>query len=254
MEPSPWAWEPAWVEAGVVAALGAGALVAQHRGRAPARRRLAAGGATLLALATVTTPLETLATTYLLSAHVLQNAVLSEWAPALAVAAIGPAVAARLARRGPLRTLVHPLVALPVWLATLGVWHVPALYEAALARPGSLLMLEHASYAAAGTLLFWPAFQREPRALSPGAKAGYLTAAFLLASPLGLLLTFLPSPLYRFYEEAPRAFELSPLGDQQLAGVVMAASEAVLFFGLFALFFLRFLAEEDRVRAQDPTR
>lgn len=254
MEPSPWAWEPAWVEAGLVAALGATAAVTQHRGRAPARRRLVAGGATLLALAIFVTPVETLATTYLLSAHSLQNAVLAEWVPALAVAAIGPGAAAALTRHGPLRVLVHPFVALPLWLATVGVWHLPALYEAALAHQQSLLVVEHGSYALAGTLLFWPVFQSAPRALPAGARAGYLAAGFLLVSPLGLLFMFLPRPLYDFYERAPRAFDLSPLGDQQVAGVLMAVSEAVLFFGLFALFFLRFLAEEDRSRAQTPTR
>lgn len=254
MEPSPWAWEPAWLEAGLVAALGAAAAIVQHRRHSPLPRRLAAGGASLLGLAIFTTPVETLATTYLLSAHVLQSVVLAEWAPALAVLALGPAAAAALTRRGPLRALVHPLVALPLWLATIAAWHVPALYEAALRRQGSLLVLEHASYAAAGILLFWPVFQASPRALGPGAKAGYLAAAFLLASPLGLLLTFLPQPLYGFYEQAPRAFGLSALADQQLAGVLMAASETVLFFGLVALFFLRFLAEEDSLRAQAPTR
>lgn len=254
MEPSPWAWEPAWLEVGLVATLGAAAAIVQHRRRAPVLRRLAGGGAALLALAIFTTPVETLATTYLLSAHVLQNVVLAEWAPALAVLALGPPAAAALARRAPLRALVHPLVALPLWLATIAVWHVPALYEAALRRQGSLLVLEHASYAAAGVLLFWPVFQAAPRALGPGARAGYLAAAFLLASPLGLLLTFLPRPLYGFYEQAPRVFGLSPLADQQVAGVLMAASEAVLFFGLVAFFFLRFLAEEDRVRAPAPTR
>jgi cytochrome c oxidase assembly factor CtaG len=88
-------------------------------------------------------------------------------------------------------------------------------------------------------------FQDRPRRLSPGAKSAYVFAAFVFASPLGLLLALLPSPLYDFYVDAPRLWGLDALGDQQIAGIVMALSEATVFFGVFAWFFVRFLAEEE---------
>ena len=72
----------------------------------------------------------------------------------------------------------------------------------------------------------------------------------MLASPLGLLLALVPSPLYDFYEEAPRIWGLTPLGDQQIAGIAMAVSEAIVFFTAFAVFFARFLAAEDAGRTQ----
>jgi putative membrane protein len=61
-----------------------------------------------------------------------------------------------------------------------------------------------------------------------------------------LLLALLPGAIYGFYESAPRLWGLDPLTDQQIAGVIMAGSEAVVFFGIFAVFVLRFLAEEER--------
>ncbi|MGH3091302.1 MAG: cytochrome c oxidase assembly protein, partial [Gaiellaceae bacterium] len=108
-----------------------------------------------------------------------------------------------------------------------------------------LLHLEHATYFSAGVLLWWPIFHEQPWHLSSGAKSAYLFLAFVLASPLGLLLALLPSPIYDFYVEAPRIWGVSPLQDQQIAGVAMAVSEAVVFFGVFAWFFVRFMAEEE---------
>jgi cytochrome c oxidase assembly factor CtaG len=227
------------------------AAYALSPGRRPASRwhPMAFAAAVLLLLAVVATPLETLATGYLLSAHLLQNVVLAEWAPALLVLGAGPALGASLARAVPVRLVTRPVVALPVWLATYAAWHVPAAYDAALRHQDSLLLAEHASYVLAGLALWWPVFQPEPWGLRPAVKAGYLFAAFLLASPIGLLLAFLPEPLYGFYEAAPRIWGLSPLRDQQVAGILMSGAEAAVFFALFAYFFVRFLEEEDRAQA-----
>jgi putative membrane protein len=242
--PSPGSWHAAWEE---VAAL---ALIAIAYGRAVRKyelsswRRRAFDGALLIALAAVVSPLATLALDYFLWAHLLQNVALAEWAPALAVAALSPALAAALVRPRVVRALVQPLVALPLWLAVYGVWHVPALYDAALDHR-LLLDLEHASYLVTGCLLWWPVFQDAPRRIRAGGKAAYLFSAFVLASPLGLVLALLPSPVYHFYERAPRLWGIEPLTDQQIGGVVMTVSEGILFFTLFAVFFVRFMAEEE---------
>lgn len=249
MEPSPWAWEPAWPEVAAVLVLAAAYAASQRRYPASTPRRIAFAGGVALLLGVFATPIETLATRYLLSAHLVQNVVLAEWAPALLVLGIPPATAAALARFRPVRFLTHPLVALPLWLVTYAVWHVPAAYDAALRHQGSLLLVEHASYVLAGLALWWPVFQAEPRALRPGAKAGYLFAAFLVASPIGLVLALVPDPLYGFYETAPRIWDLSAIRDQQLAGILMSGAEAIVFFALFAFFFFRFLEEEDKAEA-----
>jgi cytochrome c oxidase assembly factor CtaG len=219
--------------------------VAALRRHPASRRRLAAfAAAMLLVLAVMVSPLGTIALHYHLWAHLAQNVVLAEWAPALAVAGLPAGMAAVVSRRRVVAALTHPLVGLPVWLAAYAIWHIPALYDAALEHH-ALLLLEHATYFAAGCLLWWCVFQDRPRRLSSGARSAYVFAAFVFASPLGLLLALLPSPLYDFYVEAPRLWGLDPLADQQIAGIVMALSEAIVFFGVFAWFFVRFLAEEE---------
>ena len=181
------------------------------------------------------TPLHTIAVHYLLSIHFLQNVVTAEWAPGLVVFAVSPALGRELAR------FIHPLAALPLWLATYFVWHIPAVYDAALERPHSLLHLEHLTYFVAGLLMWWPVVHGR---FSDGTKALYLFAAFVLASPLGLLLALLPHPVYDFYKDAPGLWGLSDLTDQQIAGVTMAVEQAVVFFAVFAYFFARFLRTE----------
>lgn len=251
MAPSPWTWPAAWVELAAALALTAAYALAARRYR-PSRGRLACfAGALLLFLAVTITPLGTLAMHYLLWAHLVQNVALAEWIPLLLVASVPPGLAACLARFRPVRLLTRPLVALPLWLAGYMAWHVPAAYDAALEHH-ALLHLEHLTYVATGLLLWWPVLQSHPWSLSSGAKSAYLFAAFVFASPLGLLMALLPSPLYDFYVDAPRLNGLSPLADQQLAGIAMAVSEAIVFFTMFTVFFVRFMAEEEAGEAEQP--
>ena len=191
--------------------------------------------AILLLLAVTITPIETIALNYLLSVHLIQNVVLAEWAPLLAVLGIPPALAAAAPK-------VPPVPALVLWVVNYGVWHLPWLYDAALRHPHSLLHAEHALYFVTGVLLWWPVVHGS---LAPGLKAAYLFAAFLLASPIGLVMALVPEPIYEFYEAAPGLWGLSPILDQQIAGVSMAVAEAVVFFAAFAVFFARFFAEQD---------
>lgn len=232
---------------GVLLVIGllAGAYAVGVRGEVVSRRRLACFGAGLaLLLVAHVSPIGTLATERLLTAHLLQNVIMAEWAPALLVLGIPAGLAAHLGRLPGARALTHPAVALLLWAGAYGAWHVPAAYDAALERQATLLNLEHATYVLAGVLLWWPVFQSSPRALSSGAKAIYLLAAFMLASPLGLVLSLLPSPAYDFYVAAPDAWGLSDLADQQIAGVTMSVEESLLFFGVGAYYLARYLYEE----------
>jgi cytochrome c oxidase assembly factor CtaG len=86
--------------------------------------------------------------------------------------------------------------------------------------------------------------QDAPHGLHWGQRAAYVFGAFLLASPISLLLTLLPDPIYAFYEEAPRIWGISALTDQQIAGVIMSGSEAVVFFAAFAFCVFRFFEDE----------
>jgi cytochrome c oxidase assembly factor CtaG len=238
-------WDFAPHELLVVGAL-AGAYAIGVRGEVVPRWRLACfGGGLLLVLAAATTPLDSLATTSLLSAHLLQNVVFAEWAPALVVLGVPAGLAAQLSRWRAVRILTHPAVALPLWIATYAAWHLPASYDAALRHQSSLLHLEHATYFATGLLFWWPVLQDAPRRLSYGSRAVYMLAAFFLASPLGIVLSLLSSPAYGFYAAAPDMWGLSDLADQQIAGVTMSVEQAIVFFCVAAFVVLGQLRAEE---------
>ncbi len=253
MAPSPWTWPAAWVELTAAVVLTAAYALAARRHPPARRRHLCFAAAIVILLAVSVTPLSTLALHYVLWAHLVQNVALAEWIPLLLVASVPPELAGRAARVRVVRELTRPLVALPLWLGAYLAWHVPVAYDSALERP-ALLALEHLTYLVAGLLLWWPVLHSEPWRLSSGAKAAYLFAAFVFASPLGLLMALLPTPLYDFYVEAPRLRGLSPLADQQVAGIVMAVSESVVFFTMFTIYFVRFMAEEAERRRGSPGR
>ena len=82
----------------------------------------------------------------------------------------------------------------------------------------------------------------------------YLFAAFVLASPLGLMLALLPRAVYAIYRDAAPTWGISALADQQIAGVTMALEQAAVLFVVFAFFFVRFLGEEQRTGMLDELR
>lgn len=225
----------------------AGYLLAVRRVPTPPWRIACFLSAMTLILAVTITPLETLAVEYLLTIHLLQNVVLAEWAPLLVVLGLSPALASWATQLPGVRALTHPGVALPLWLVNYMVWHLPWLYDTALEHPHSLLHLEHALYFLTGVAMWWSVVQDEPHRVGPGARAGIVFAAFVLGSPIGLVIALVPDAIYDFYVDAPeRLWGLSALEDQQLAGVLMAVEQATVFFAVFAFWFFRFLAEEER--------
>jgi putative membrane protein len=142
-------------------------------------------------------------------------------------------------------------LALLVWLGTYFAWHAPWVYDFALRHPTTVLHVEHLTYLAAGALFWWPVAHGPE---GSGAKALYLFAAFVLASPLGLLLALLPRPAYSFYEHAPRLWGLSRLADQQLAGATMASEQAVVIFAFLLTHAVRFLREDAAEGVYAPLR
>jgi putative membrane protein len=182
-------------------------------------------------------PLDRLADEKLLSAHMGQHVLIGDLGPALLIAAVrGPllvfllpapvlAPIARNARvRAVLGALLQPRVAFSLWALNLAVWHVPYLYDAALAHQG-LHDFEHLCWTACGflvwTLLVDPGSHRR---LSVGGRVALAAALFAAGQILTDVLVFSLTPLYPAYQGA---YGLSALADQQLAGIVMMVETLV---------------------------
>ena len=165
--------------------------------------------------------------------HMTQHVLVGDLSPVLLVLAtrgplalflLPPAVLKPLART-PLRKLVRPRIAYALWAANLAVWHVPALYDAAL-RHERLHYFEHTSLAVAG-LLVWTLLLDDRHAVAR--RVALAAAMFASSQILSDVLMFTFHPLYPAYPS---------LRQQQLAGVVMMA-EQVLTLGTLAFVLLR---------------
>ena len=205
----------------------------------PATWRVAAFASGLfLIAASLNSPLETIASHYLLLMHLLQNALIADVAPLLVVLGLTPRMREKLGRRGPGRLRARWI--LPIWLGAWYLTHLAPFYDWAL-RTGWGLNIEHAILIAAGLLFWWPIVSGR---LTPPAGLGYLAVAFVGSSFLGLAYIFSSRPFYTFYEHAPRLWGLSPVRDQNLGGILMNGEQTLVFLLAIGWFVLRLLDEE----------
>jgi cytochrome c oxidase assembly factor CtaG len=192
-----------------------------------------------LIAASLNSPLETIASRYLLLMHLLQNALIADVAPLLVVLGLMPRMREAIARRTGLDRLRSRWI-LPIWLAAWYLTHLAPFYDWAL-RTGWGLNVEHAILIAVGLLFWWPIVSGR---LTPPAGLGYLAAAFLGSSFLGLAYIFSSRPFYSFYEHAPRLWGLSPVRDQNLGGILMNGEQTLVFLLAIGWFVMRLLDEE----------
>ncbi|WP_437563199.1 cytochrome c oxidase assembly protein [Sorangium sp. So ce542] len=205
-------------------------------GRGVSRRSAALFAAGLAALAlALLPPLGPLAGA-LFSAHMVQHLVLTTLAPALLVLArpraalawgLPPPLTVRLARAarraarslGPLRALAHPLCAGALHVLAVWIWHTPVLYRAAL-ESAAAHAIEHATLLGTA-MLSWRALARAGAGLDHGRGALYAFVMSLQCGALGGLLASSRTYYRPVQPSGLAAWGLSPMEDQQLAGLIM---------------------------------
>ena len=185
----------------------------------------------------------------LLYAHMIEHLLVGDLAALLLVLGLtGPLIAPVLKIRffDRLRALSHPAVAFPLWAIDLYVWHLPALYEAALRNAG-VHALQHAMFLAFGVNMWMCLFGPLPTPSWFGnlGKLIYIAAVRLTGAVLGNLLLWSGTVFYPFYLRGDAAHHLSPLADQNLAGAVMMVEGSILTLGLFCWLFLRAARESE---------
>jgi cytochrome c oxidase assembly factor CtaG len=225
--------------------------------RAASRERLARWRVAIFALGlllvagALNSPLETIAAHYLLLIHLLQNVMISDWAPPLLILGLTPRMRGELARLGgsAFAWIVRPQIALPVWLVAWYGIHLAGFYNFAL-RNSWMLNIEHLVLVAVGLLFWWPVLSGQPLDVSVPVKIGYLGVAFVGSVFLGLALTFSSTPFYDFYVAAPRLWGLSAAKDQNFGGILMNAEQSAVFLAAILYFVLRLIPEEEHTSSR----
>ncbi len=210
------------------------------------RRASFAAGITIVVLALLS-PLDHLGEELVL-AHMTQHLLIGDIAALLIVLGLtGPLLQPLLAIRwlAWIRALAHPLVAFPIWVATLYVWHLPALYQEALVS-APVHSVQHASFVGAA-ILIWIALLGplpKPAWFGFGAKVGYIVAVRLAGAALGNVFMWSGTVLYPDYAGGEAFWGIAPLTDQGTAGVIMMFESGILTFATLAWLFLRWASED----------
>lgn len=252
-----WTFSPVVTAALGVAALlvGLGMLRLCRRRRRPAPgmalRSLAfAGGWSALALALLS-PLHAWGE-HVFSAHMVEHEIVMAVAAPLLVLArpLGAALwalpraarrgAARALRRGTVRAswsrIVHPVSATALHGAVLWIWHAPPLFEASL-ESGAVHVFQHAGFLAAGAVFWWSMIRRA----SPGEAFGHVALTMIHMSVLGALIALAPRVVYPRQTAGSSLAGLTPLADQQIAGLVMWIPAGTLYAAAALLFAARWI-------------
>jgi putative membrane protein len=212
---------------------------------------LAFAGGMLVVLAALVSPLDGLGEDYLFSAHMVQHVLLGDLAPLLILLALSRVILRPVTRRltsverrlGP---LASPATGLIAWLVLMYLWHVPALYDAAVEHP-LVHVLEHVSFFSVGLLYWWHLLSpiRSRHRLSAMGAVVYMVSTKLFVGLLGIALTFAPDALYEFYKQQPPIWGLNPSEDESLAGGLMALEQSIVMGIALVWLFIAALTEAD---------
>ncbi|WP_413061518.1 cytochrome c oxidase assembly protein [Sphingomonas carotinifaciens] len=129
----------------------------------------------------------------------------------LLVGVVAPLLAAAAGRR----VRVGMATGLAAGTASLWLWHVPALYDAALADKALYWAMQVTLLA--GACAFW----RAVFVAAPAVAAAGIVGGAAQMGMLGAILSFAPRPLYASHLATTVPYGMGPLGDQQLAGLLM---------------------------------
>jgi len=228
-----------------------GGLYVYLGGVAAPRRQVASFvGALGVAFLALDGPLHNLSDNYLFSAHMAQHLVLTLLFPPLLLYGTPAWVVRPLIRPRRLfrvaAVLTRPLPAAVIFSTPITLWHFPGFYEAAL-RHHPLHIVQHLVFIATAVLMWWPVLSPVPEL----PRASYLTQLlylFLLGLPMslvGALITLSEQVLYPFYTRAPRVWELAPLADQQLGGLLMWVVGTLVLWAAATVVWFRWSAREE---------
>jgi cytochrome c oxidase assembly factor CtaG len=184
--------------------------------------------------------------------HMLQHVLLLDIAPILMILGLTkvllrPATRRLQAVERRAGFLGSPWFAVIAYAGLMWLWHIPAMYDAAL-RNANIHALEHVCFALAGGLYWWHLLSpiRGRMRLGGMGPVMYMVITKLLVGVLGVVLAFAPTAIYSFYAHHPHYWGLSPREDENLAGLLMALEQSVVMGIALVWLFVRMLNESER--------
>jgi putative membrane protein len=138
-----------------------------------------------------------------------------------------------------------PLVAWSLHGLAIWIWHMPALYEAAVGSE-EIHALQHATFVGTAALFWWGMLYGRYGRAGYGAAVFYVFTTVVHTGILGAMVTFAGTPLYAIYAAPAAARGIDPLADQQLAGLLMWVPAGFVLTLLGLALFAAWLGEAER--------
>jgi putative membrane protein len=143
--------------------------------------------------------------------------------------------------------ITRPVAAFAFFNVIVAAWHLPPLYNLAMAFH-DVHIAQHLMFLAASVIMWWPVLsptERLPRIAYP-AQMLYL---FLMTIPMSIVSVYIVYSgvlLYPAYASAPRIWGISPLEDQLIGGLIMWIPGGLYFFAIISVVFFRWQQAESR--------
>lgn len=142
-----------------------------------------------------------------------------------------------------LRPLLRPATAWIAFVSVFLVWHWPTAFRwAAGSEPGRLF--EHATILVSAYLFWSVALSRKDQAwLSYGGRALFVMTAAVATDVPGVLMVFSPQAFCAMPHENAIRFGLTPIEDQEIAGMLMWVPANLAFFSFATFLFGRWISD-----------
>jgi len=213
------------------------------------RERVAFFGGLAVIFVSLNGPLHDLSDTFLFSAHMVQHLLLSLAVPPLLLVGtpgwmLRPFLEnARIATIA--RAITRPVRCFIIFNVVIAAWHLPPLYNTAMAHH-SIHIVQHLTFLVASVLMWWPFLSPLPE-LPRLAYPGQMLYCFLMVIPMSIVAIYIAMAdhvLYPAYSSAPRVWDITPLSDQQIGGLIMWIPGGLLFYVVMTFVFFKWAGRD----------
>ncbi|HEV8214934.1 MAG TPA: cytochrome c oxidase assembly protein [Gemmatimonadaceae bacterium] len=188
--------------------------------------------------------LHDLSDSYLFSAHMVQHLMLALIvAPLLVMGVTAEMLRPVIAVRGigPIaRWITSPIRTFAIFNVVVAAWHLPPLYNFALAHH-PVHIVQHLMFLAASVLMWWPVLSPIPE-LPRLSYPGQMLYLFLMSIPMAIIsvyIAYADGILYPMYASAPRVWAITPMNDQLIGGLIMWIPGGLYFYTIISIVFYR---------------
>ncbi|WP_134704348.1 cytochrome c oxidase assembly protein [Ammoniphilus sp. YIM 78166] len=190
---------------------------------------------------------------YLLSAHMLQQAVLYYIVPPLLILGIPKEIWESLVQTKWISKLMetHMLLTLIAFDILFSLYHLPLVFNTVMTNY-PVMVFTHSILFIFAIQMWWPIIGPLPELnqTSELKKMAYILLGAILITPSCALIIFADKPIYEAYFGAPQIFEWLPsMDDQQLGGVLMKFVQELSYGSAIAFIFFRWYKREKMLDA-----